>query len=84
MKGMSKRESLKEVEVIQIHIFPNEEGAWHFMQKKTVCFGPMGFAVACHWNTTEPKEFCGLRLSNNIWVQCPQGSKKDKVESIMK
>lgn len=28
-KGTSKRVRLKEEEVLQIHIFPNEEGAWY-------------------------------------------------------
>lgn len=34
MKGMSKRVSLKEQEVVQIYIFPNEEGAWHSCRKR--------------------------------------------------
>lgn len=78
MKGMSKRVSLKEKEVIQIHIFPNEEGARHTSCKKRQCalVKATGFAVACHWNASEPKEFCGSGAEYHCLGPVPTGIKE--------
>lgn len=82
MKGTSKRVSLKEEEVIQSHIFPNEEGAWHSSCKKRLHLGHTGFAVACPWNTTEPKKFWGWTAVSGFSAHGDQG--RMRVESTMK
>lgn len=75
---MSKRERLKEEGVIQIHIFPKEEGAWYSSCKMITCLGRAGVAVAGHWNTKAavPKQFCGSCAEQHHLAPVPTGTKE--------
>lgn len=45
------------------------------LQKKTACLGHTGFAVACHWDTTEPEEFWGSGAEQHFLGSVPTGIK---------
>lgn len=77
-KGMSKRVRLKDEEIIQIHIFPNEEGVRYSSCKNDNFLGHAGVVMAGHWNTKEPvpKEFCGSQAEQHWLASVPAGMKE--------
>lgn len=75
MKGMSKRVSLKEQEVVQIYIFPNEEGAWHSCRKRQRALVIQALLWLATGTQQSQRSSGALGLNSIFWVQCPQGSK---------